>query len=95
VKLEIKAYSFLTLYHFFSAYYTFSSPLFFPSSRRRLNHLSLRPLLITSGHLIDGRQQLSRQVLMKKFLPMVREARSNKNATMQNKWLFKISLKKI
>jgi len=91
VKLEIKAYSFLTLYHFFSAYYTLSSPLFFPSSRR-LNHLSLRLLLITSGHLIDGRQQLSRQVLMEKFLSMVREARPNKNATMQNKWLFKISL---
>lgn len=68
-----------------------SSPLFSPSSRRRLNQLSLRPLLITSERLIDGRQQLSRQVLMEKFLPMVREARPNKNATMQNKWLFKVS----
>jgi len=52
----------------------------------------LQPLLITSGRLIDGRQQLLRQVLMEKFFPMdTREARLNKNATMQNKWLFQVS----
>lgn len=55
--------------------------------RRRLSHISLRPLLITSERLIDGRQQLSQQILMEKFLPKLRKARPNKNATMQNKWL--------
>lgn len=93
-KLEIKKHSFSTLCYFFnvlSHLEPLSPPLFSPSSRRRLNHLSLQPLLITSRRLIDGRQQLSRQVLMEKFLPMVREAWPNKNATMQNKWLFQVS----
>lgn len=87
---EIKKNSFSTLRHLLTRVllvHHYSLP-----RRRRLNHPSLRPLLITRERLIDGRQQLSRQVLMEKFHPIVREARPNKNATMQNKWFFKMSL---
>lgn len=87
---EIKRNSFSTLRHLLTRVLLVRH--YFLPRRRRLNHPSLRPLLITRECLIDGRRQLSRQILMEKFHPTVRQARPNENATMQNKWFFKISL---